>query len=430
MVNTITKTIAAAMLTFKLILNLNNNWDEYKKNGRYPVRDVEIKEVEKMLVCMDPENGYSIYICSECGNMKKLPHSCKSRICSVCGKKHADEWSEKINKEMYAVTYRHIILTVSDKLWVYFEGNSKLQKLMLDTAAKVMKEIVRDYNKSKQKADPGIIMVLHPFGRDLKTNMHVHMLMTEGGLTANGKWVDMPYIDYRIIRKKWQYEILTALKKAIPGDRQLKEIINWCFKERKNGFNIQAKRRIQGKTKKAARYMARYVRHPAIADSRIISYDTKNVTFVYEREERIYTVVMDKYEFIHYVIKHIPDKNFKMVRYYGIHSRRVKKGVREVMEKLGLVVKYIIKPFSWRKNIEEYTGKDPLKCEKCGGEMLLYKIIYHDKNGVLKEYGGIDMVLRKITIRSKMSYEQEEEKQKKAWDEKREKTEYYQLCMC
>ncbi len=260
--------------------------------------------------------------------------------------------------------------------------------------------------------------------------MHVHMLMTEGGLTANGKWVDMPYIDYRIIRKKWQYEILTALKKAIPGDRQLKEIINWCFKERKNGFNIQAKRRIQGKTKKAARYMARYVRHPAIADSRIISYDTKNVTFVYEREERTYTVVMDKYEFIHYVIKHIPDKNFKMVRYYGIHSRRVKKGVREVMEKLGLVVKYIIKPFSWRKNIEEYTGKDPLKCEKCGGEMLLYKIIYHDKNGVLKEYGGIDMVLRKITIRSKMSYEQEEEKQKKAWDEKREKTEYYQLCMC
>ena len=64
MVNTVTKTIAAAMLTFKLILNLNNNWDEYKKNGRYPVRDVEIKEVEKMLVCMDPENGYSIYICS------------------------------------------------------------------------------------------------------------------------------------------------------------------------------------------------------------------------------------------------------------------------------------------------------------------------------------------------------------------------------
>jgi len=131
---------------------------------------------------MDPEQGYSVYMCEECESTKIAPHSCKSRICSICGKKHADEWAEKINQEMYAVPYRHIILTVSDKLWAYFEGNSKLQKLMLDTAAKVMKDIVGNLNKTKHKADPGIIMVLHPFGRDLKTNMHVHMLMTEGDL--------------------------------------------------------------------------------------------------------------------------------------------------------------------------------------------------------------------------------------------------------
>jgi len=36
-------------------------------------------------------------------------------------------------------------------------------------------------------------MVLHPFGRDLKTNMHVHILMTEGGLISGGDWVEMPY---------------------------------------------------------------------------------------------------------------------------------------------------------------------------------------------------------------------------------------------
>ena len=62
------------------------------------------------------------------------------------------------------------------------------------------------------------------------------------------------------------------------------------------------------------------------------------------------------------------------------------------MEKLGLLVKYVIKPFSWRKNVKEYTGKDPLKCEKCGGEMLLYKVVYRNKNGDLKEYGGLDML--------------------------------------
>lgn len=397
MINNVQKTIAAMVLSFKLILCLNDNWETYLKSGIYKVREVEKREVEKMLSCMDPEKGYSVYMCADCGNTKKVPHSCKSRICSICGKKHADEWAEKINREMYAVPYRHIILTVSDQLWPYFEGNSKLQKLMLDTAAAVMKEIVKEYNGKDKKAEPGMIMVLHPFGRDLKTNMHVHMLMTEGGLTPKGKWIPMPYIDYRVIRRKWQYGILTALKKAMPGNREIAKIVNWCFKERKNGFNIQAKRRIEGKTKQAARYMARYVRHPAIADSRIINYDTEKVTFVYEREGKTHTVVMDKYEFIHNVIKHIPDKNFKMVRYFGIHARRAKKAVRIAMEKLGLLVKYIIKPFSWRKNVKEYTGKDPLKCEKCEGEMQLYKVVYRNKNGDLKEYGGLDMLLKKIT---------------------------------
>ena len=121
---------------------------------------------------------------------------------------------------MYAVPYRHIILTVSDKLWKYFEGNAKMQKLMLDTAGDVMKEIVQKFNPKRKKAQPGIIMVLHPFGRDLKTNMHVHMLMTEGGLASNGEWIEMPYIDYKIIRKKWQYGILKAMKKALPQDRE------------------------------------------------------------------------------------------------------------------------------------------------------------------------------------------------------------------
>ena len=45
-----------------LILGLNNNWEEYTKNDKYKVRDVEIKEVEKMLGCMDVEKGYTSYM--------------------------------------------------------------------------------------------------------------------------------------------------------------------------------------------------------------------------------------------------------------------------------------------------------------------------------------------------------------------------------
>jgi hypothetical protein len=425
----INKNVESDMLTFKLILNLNDNWEEYKKNGKYEVRDVEIKEVEKMLGCMDVKKGYTSYICEACGEIIYIPHSCKSRICSTCGKRHADEWAEKINSEMYAVPYRHIILTVLDKLWSFFEGNSMMQKVMLETAAKVMKEIVLEYNGKNKEAEPGIIMVLHPFGRDLKTNMHVHMLMTEGGLTKKEEWISMPYIDYRIIRKKWQYGILTAMRKAMPGNSELNKIIDWCFKERTNGFNIQAKRRIEGKTKQAARYMARYVRHPAIADSRIIGYDTKNVIFKYERDGISHEVIMDKYEFIHSVIKHIPDANFKMVRYYGIHARRAKKRVRKVMGKLGKLVKYVINSFSWRKHIIEYTGKDPLQCTKCGGQMKLFEIAYCNKKGEMKKYGGVNLLLKKLGVREVYELEKEAETKEKEKDQCNEKAEWSQLCM-
>jgi len=215
----------------------------------------------------------------------------------------------------------------------------------------------------------------------------------------------------------------------MPGNKELAKIIDWCYKERTNGFNIQAKRRIEGKTKQAARYMARYVRHPAIADSRIIGYDTRNVTFVYEREGKINTVVMDKFEFIHNVIKHIPNKNFKMIRYFGIHARRAKKAARIAMEKIGLVVKYIIKPFSWRKNVKEHTGNDPLRCTDCSGEMLLYKVVHRKKNGELREYGGMDMFLKKITGKG-IVLNEKEEKQKETGDEKTAPTKYCQLRLC
>jgi len=421
--------VGAILLTLKLILVLDDNWKMYQTNGLYKVRDVEKREVEKMLSCMEPGSGYSVYMCPGCGCTKVVAHSCKSRICSRCGKKHADEWSEKISKEMYAVPYRHIILTISDRLWNYFEGNSDLQKLMLDMAAKVMKEIVRNFNSKRRKAEPGLIMVLHPFGRDLKTNMHVHMLMTEGGLTSNGEWIAMPYIDYGVIRKKWQYGILTAMKNAMPKDRKLAQIINWCFKERTNGFNIQAKRKIKGKTKQAARYMARYVRHPAIADSRIINYDGKNVTFVYEREGRQNTVVMDKFEFIHNVVKHIPSKNFKMVRYFGMHGRKAKKSVREAMKRLGLIVKHVIRPFSWRKNVKEHTGKDPLECDKCGSQMELYKVVYMDKDGNFREYGGFEVFLKRITKRGSSQCEKEKKEKAEAKKTKNKQAMYHQLCM-
>ena len=44
-------------------------------------------------------------------------------------------------------------------------------------------------------ARAGAIIVLHPFARDLGFNLHIHLIITEGGSDRSGKFVHKKFID-------------------------------------------------------------------------------------------------------------------------------------------------------------------------------------------------------------------------------------------
>ncbi|MBI5331958.1 MAG: transposase [Candidatus Aenigmarchaeota archaeon] len=195
-----------------------------------------------------------------------------------------------------------------------------------------------------------------------------HVIITEGGLNKNNQWVDMNFFPYEKLRKIWQYNVLTNLKKyftksfskmkdieqktlndgfedrkkIVDRIKELNELIDRLFKEYDNGFYVYAKDRIHV-PQKLIRYIGRYIRHPAIAESRIVEYSPRSkedkVVFYYEDEknglkEKKY-VTMTVFEFIEMLIKHVPDKNFKMVRWYGLYSRRTWKRVKMLMALMG-----------------------------------------------------------------------------------------------
>ena len=90
----------------------------------------------------------------------------------------------------------------------------------------------------------------------------------------------------------------------------------------KNGFYIYAKPNLCD-TKTVSKYISRYLGRPVIALSRIDSYDGSNVTFHYNRHEDNAFVrkTLPAMDFIKLLIQHIPDKQFKMIRYYGLYAR-------------------------------------------------------------------------------------------------------------
>lgn len=78
--------------------------------------------------------------------------------------------------------------------------------------------------------------------------------------------------------------------------------------------------------KLSVRYVGRYVRHPAIANGRIIAYNKKNITFFYKdnlSRKIIITKTIDN--FISSLIQHIPPEQFRIIRYYGSYSRKKRK---------------------------------------------------------------------------------------------------------
>jgi hypothetical protein len=349
-----------------------------------------VESVEKMLSCREPSSGYAEYICTHCGAKKSCPFTCKGRFCTSCGKKYTDQWVQRTVDELIEVPHRHLVLTIAEELREVFLGHRSLLKVMMDCAAQTALEVLQS---QKSEAVPGILAVVHTFGRDLKFNPHVHLLITEGGLRG-GQWEPIPFLPYALLRKKWQYHLLTEVKGRWAKSREDSRFIDRLFKENGQGFYVNGESQMTS-SRYAARYIGRYIARPALAEHKITSYDGQGVTFWYESHEekrRVYRR-LEAREFIERLIDHIPLKGFKMVRHYGLYARRSKGIAWEILSKCGNFLQKSFaflsapaKVLGWRQRLMQTFGQDPLRCPRCGEEMELWRI-WHPRYGDLFDLG-------------------------------------------
>lgn len=360
-------------ITINRIFSDNHNWYVYEFKHKDELRDVETREVHKMLEC--GKRGFKLFRCPNCGEEKVVYYGCNSRICTHCGKKFTDKWSEGIAKETFDVRHRHVVLTIPEQLRPFFKVNRKLLKVLMDCAILAIAQVMR-WELGKE-VTPGVIAVLHTYGRDMKWNPHVHALVTEGGFKGNGEWVDVNIFPYRMLRRAWQYHLLTNLKEGIDDTPENRSLVHILFQGYPEGFYVRAKDTINNR-KGMVRYIGRYVRHPAIAESRIESYDGESVTFWYIDDEEVRQyVTMSVEEFITAVIGHIPDKQFKTVRHYGIYARNRKRFFRKLLGVVSILQKKILNlPWLWAP-----------ECPRCGAKM---EFVY--SSGMDKPPPGFEVV--------------------------------------
>lgn len=231
----------------------------------------------------------------------------------------------------------------------------------------------RKINKS-ENFTPGFICVLHTFGRSLQWNPHIHVLLSEGASGNTSVWRPIKHFNYSFLRNSFRFALLNLLEKRLGSS--FKKVKSYIYKHCPNGFYVYAKPALSN-NKDVIKYIGRYLGRPVIATSRIDNYDGETVTFHYNRHEDNKLVVQSipAADFIKKLIIHIPDKHFKMIRYYGLYAKHHKHEKSLSMAVSIQKRRFLASLNAWRTSLLLSFGYDPLRC-KCGHKMTVLEI-YH-----------------------------------------------------
>ena len=350
--------------------------DKYRPNA--------YTEIQKVIDCHNKNLGCSLYQCPNCGDFVFIGHTCKSRLCTSCGYKYKNERVENILEAAYACNHRQIVFTIPEELRyifyypygeridILFEAVNETIYSLLNISYKKNKDGKTKKYKSKTKWSPGFFAFLHTFGRDLKWNPHIHVLIAELKISGD-KIVKWNYFDYDALSKRFQRILLDLLSKRLGKDIFPNDFKRSLFLNHKKGFYVYAEPKKFKSLKDGVEYVTRYCGRPAISENRIINYDGENVTFCYNAHEddSYHEVTVTAEEFIKLLIRHLVPYQFKTIRYYGFY--RKKPSCFDKINKLINKEKYTIRKtlLKHKLSIMKAFNRDPYTCPKCGN-MLNY----------------------------------------------------------
>lgn len=364
---------------------LDDNWNSYYELHQDEVdkyRPNANKEILKVIDCYNKNLGCSVYECPDCHEYVFIGHTCKSRMCSSCGYKYKSQRVENILETAYNCPHRQIVFTIAEELRPFFfypfeKRMNILFKAVEDTIYSILNDSYKSTkNKKKKKYSskvkytPGFFMFLHTFGRDLKWNPHIHVLIAEikmGGDLIYKKW---NYFNYDALSLRFQKILLDLLSKEIGKD--FDNIKRKCFINHKKGFYVHAEPKKFKSFKDGVEYVTRYCGRPAISENRIINYDGKNVTFCYNdhKDESYHEITCTSFQFIAMLLRHLTPSNFKTIRYCGFYRKKHKNH-----DKMVLMVNPV--HHNNRKAILKHRlfclksfNHDPYSCPKCNKIMI------------------------------------------------------------
>lgn len=355
------------------------HFNDYKNRHPQPLH--KLKAVEAIMTCRTAEMGGNVSRCPN-GHFEEAHYnSCKNRSCPQCSSLPTERWLEKTKSKLLNCTHYHAIFTIPHYLIILWWCNQRLMAdLLFQCATKTLKELLTD--PKYLGAEVGILAALHTWGRDLSRHPHLHLLVTGGGWSPDGKWIPVKgefLLPYRVVRKLFRGKYVAALRKAYKQERlQLPPGLSAADFEQ---LMIKVSRKIKWNTKickpyshgaGVATYLARYAKGGPFRNSQIQSLDEERIVFRYTdhhtgtRQEM--PLCID--EFQRRILWHIPEKRAHVIRYYGLYNGQ-KGAVRaHCRDHLGQLPEERPTFLDWQTFIEKLGIVQVKKCPICGATLV------------------------------------------------------------
>lgn len=338
-------------------------------------------EVQKIIDCYNKNLGCSLYECPSCHDIIFVGHTCKSRFCSSCGYKYKNDRVENILQTSYNCQHRQIVFTIPKQLrkFFFFPFENRINLLfkavrdtiysILNVSFKKNKNGVLKKYSSKIKFTPGFFAFLHTFGRDLKWNPHIHILIAEIKLGNNNSCVPWKFFDYDALSFRFQKILLDLLSKEL--GKSFDKDKNSLYNKYSKGFYVYAEPKKFKCLKSGIEYVTRYCGRVPISENRIVNYDGSNVTFSYidHKDNNYHKITLSASQFIMILLRHLLPTQFKIIRYYGFYRKK-----HSIHSRMIPLIKQHCRNF--RKHLLKYEvsismafNRNPYNCPKCDTKM-------------------------------------------------------------
>jgi len=350
---------------------------------RYHLSAGQARAMRAIEACRTEAMGGHLQACDRCGAVTLRYHSCRDRHCPKCQTLAKERWVEARRGELLATRHDHVVFTLPHALNPLIQGNPRqLYGLLFAAAADTLLAFGRDPRWIG--GEIGITLVLHSWGQNLGQHVHVHGLVTAGGLSPDGgRWLPARrrfLFPVRALSRVFRGKYLELLVRAhrrgtlafggsTAGLADRPAFMRFIATLRRADWVVYAKPPFAGPEQVIA-YLGRYTHRVAIANDRLVALEDDHVSFRwrdYRDSARCKTMRLEAVEFIRRFLLHVLPQGFMRIRHYGLFANRQRR------TKLARCRELLAQPEpkappkeSVAAMMRRVTGRDILACPHCG----------------------------------------------------------------